>query len=333
MSDKVAVIGAGAWGTAFAAHLVRCGHDVSIWCREPETAADIRSGKNETFLPKIELPEKIEPTTDLRIAIDGARFVFFAVPVQHIASVVGKIPADSIREDAIFVSLSKGIERSSGRLPSAIIEKAIAGKRTVIALSGPSFAAEVAKGKPTILVAAGEAFAARAVQHAVASENLRAYYSDDRLGVELSAALKNVLALAAGLSDGIGLGENARAALIVRGLAEMHRLLKALGASGTTAFGIAGLGDLVLTCTSDASRNYTLGKMIAKGQRASDVLSKVNWVAEGAYTAGAALELASNAGVELPITEQIVAVLDEKISPTDAAYRLMTRPLKAEFPK
>ncbi len=329
--EKTAVIGAGAWGTAFSIHLARCGLNVKIWCREPETAADIRGGENRVFLPGIEIPGGIEPTTDLRYAVDSADIIFFAVPVQHLASVASKIPVDSI-DGAIFVSLSKGIEQSTGRLPSRIIEESVKKAETVV-LSGPSFATEVAKGKPTVLVAAGEISSAETVQRAISSENMRVYRSEDRLGVELSAALKNVLAIAAGFSDGIGLGENARAALIVRGLAEIHRLATSLGAEPKTTFGIGGLGDIVLTCTSGASRNYTLGKMIAEGNKASEILSNVSWVAEGVYTATATLELASREGVEMPIMEQVARIIDGKISPEEAASELMTRPIKTEFPK
>ena len=330
---KLGVIGAGAWGTAFAIHLAKQGYKISLWCYENKTAENITKGENNDFLPGIEIPKLIKPTTQLSTVVEGAKAIFFAVPVQNLASVVSRISPHDISKAQIFISLSKGIERSTGKLPSQIIDEALKIPLKTIALSGPSFADEVTKERPTVMVAAGNIQLSRDVRRIVASDYLRAYSSDDRVGVELSAALKNVLALASGMSDGLGLGENARSALIVRGLAEMQRLTLALGANPQTAFGIAGLGDLVLTCTSGKSRNYRFGQMLAQGNPASKIISLNKWVAEGVFTAKAALELAKKHGVELPITEQVSEVIEENKTPLEVSYALMTRPLKDEFPK
>jgi len=326
----VAVIGAGAWGTAFAVHLASIGHSPRMWALEEETVADINSGENKTFLPGVRLPGKIRAGKDIDSVIEGADIVFMAVPTQHLASVLDRIDLKKVGDGTIFVDLAKGIERKTGRFPSQIIRSYFPNAH-ILVLSGPSFASEVAKGKPTVLVTAGDRDTAKHLQDVISGPTMRVYRSEDILGVELGGALKNVFALAAGMIDGLGLGENTRSAMIVRGLAEVRKLALAMGADNNTIFGISGLGDLVLTCTSDQSRNYRMGKMIAEGNSPTEILKKVNWVAEGVFTASAALQIAEENDVEMPITEMVQRVIDEDISPEDAVAELMSRPYKEEF--
>jgi len=331
--SKLTVIGAGAWGTAFSLHLARLGHEVAIWCHEPKTAENIRRGENIDFLPAMPIPQAVRATLDLSECTHNAEAIFFAVPVQFLRSVLAKIDIADIPQTAIPVSLAKGIEQASMKTPCQIIDEALGAKVPAVALSGPSFAEEVAGGKPTVMVAGGRAESTRAVMEIVASDSLRVYSSDDRCGIEICSALKNVLALAAGMCEGLKLGDNSRAALIVRGLAELHRLVTALGGRPETAFGIAGLGDLVLTSTSGQSRNFQFGKLLAEGRPAPDIIAHYRWVAEGVFTAPVALELAKKHGVELPIAEAICAVIEGTATPASSAHALMTRPLKPEFPR
>lgn len=327
-----AVIGGGAWGTAFALHLWSLGLKPRIWAYEEQTVRDIEYGENKVFLPEIHIPGKIIATNDINKAMEDVNVVFLAVPVQHISGVLKRIDIQKLPDNIIFVNLAKGIERGSFRFPSQIIIDAIPNSR-IITLSGPSFAYEVARGKPTVLVAAGEIGIAERVQKLITGPFVRVYRSADIIGVEIGGALKNVFALAAGMIAGLGFGENTRAALIVRGLAEVRKLSMALGADNNTIFGISGLGDLVLTCTSEQSRNYRMGKMIAEGGKPRDILKKVEWIAEGVFTASAAVGLSREYGVEMPITEMVDRVIESKISPQDALHELMSRPLKEEFGK
>ncbi|MGC9315848.1 MAG: NAD(P)H-dependent glycerol-3-phosphate dehydrogenase [bacterium] len=326
----IAVIGAGAWGTAFAVHLAFIGQSPKIWAFEEETAADINSGENTTFLPGVQLSEKICAYKDIDRVVSGADIVFMAVPTQHLASVLDRIDSKKVGVETIFVDLAKGIERKTGRFPSQIIRGYFPNNR-ILVLSGPSFASEVAEGKPTVLVTAGDRDTAKHLQDVISGPTMRVYRSDDILGVELGGALKNVFALASGMIDGLGLGENTQSAMIVRGLAEVRKLALAMGADNNTIFGISGLGDLVLTCTSEQSRNYRMGKMIAEGNSPSKILDSVSWVAEGIFTASAALQLAEEYDVEMPITQMVQRVIDEDISPEDAVAELMNRPYKEEF--
>lgn len=330
MRGKFTVIGGGAWGTAFARHLASIGREVRIWAHEEQTVADINRGENSVFLPGIPIPHEVCATSDINSAVEGGDFVFMAVPTQNIAETLAIIDESAIKDTAIFVNMAKGIEKGTCRLPSQIIFAKFP-KTPVVALSGPSFAIEVALGKPTILVSAGEIEIAEMVQNAVTGPSLRVYRSEDILGVELGGALKNVFALAAGMIDGLQLGENTRAAMIVRGLAEVRKLALAMGADNNTIFGISGLGDLVLTCTSEKSRNYRSGKMIAEGGDSAEILREVKWVAEGVYTASAATHLAREHGIEMPITFMVDSVIEGEISPRNAVTELMNRPLKVEF--
>jgi len=328
---RIAVIGAGAWGTAVAVHIARLGFETTIWCFDEETARQIAEGENKNYLAGIAIPPALRATIELADCVEGASAIFFAVPVQHLAGVISGIRPGSIHSEAILVNLSKGIERNTGRLPSQIIEDRFSSNRGVLTLSGPSLAEEVARERPTVMVCAGALEPAEAVQRLISADHLRIYRSSDRIGVDISSALKNVLALGSGICDGLGLGENGRAALIVRGLAEMRRLSVALGAEEQTIFGIAGLGDLVLTCTSGRSRNHDFGRLLAMGRSTEEILSEKRWVAEGVFTAPAALELARKRSIELPITERVTAVLEGRTTPREAAKALMTRPLREEF--
>ena len=328
-----AVVGAGAWGTAISLYMDSIGIRVRLWAYEKQTARDIDNGENKIFLPGFTIPGSIGVTTDISSAINNAAIIFFAVPVQHLRSVLETIPDSLDLTDRILVNLAKGIERGTALLPSEIIEDVFGNQIRVIALSGPSFADEVAQHKPTVLVASGDLYSAEIIQHLIASNRLRVYRSPDRLGVELSGAMKNVHALAAGISDGLDLGQNTRAALIVRGLAETSRFAEALGADPRTISGIAGLGDLVLTCTSTKSRNYRLGTMIASGKTAEEIFTEVPWIAEGVYTSHAALKMAEKNEIELPITQELSAVLLGEKTPVKAVNDLMNRPLKPEYGK
>lgn len=324
------VIGGGAWGTAFALHLYSLGLSPGIWAFEKKTVEEINSNENKSFLPGIHIPGKVSATHNIHEALEGTNIAFLAIPTQHIASVLDTIDPNQISEDMIFVNLAKGIERGTCRFPSQIVNDYFP-DWPVIALSGPSFAIEVARGKPTVLVAAGDIRIAEKVQRIITGPNMRVYRSSDKIGVELGGALKNVFALASGMIDGLDLGENTRAALIVRGLSEMRKLAIEMGAEKDTTFGISGLGDLVLTCTSEQSRNYRMGKMIADGGKPAEILKSVDWIAEGVFTASAAVKLAREQNLEMPIVEMVNRILESEISPGDALQELMTRPLKEEF--
>jgi glycerol-3-phosphate dehydrogenase (NAD(P)+) len=327
---KFAVIGGGAWGTPFARHLAFNGYEVQIWAREEQTVKDINLGENRVFLPGISIPQSVRASSNITSAVDGCDFIFLAVPTQNIAETLVLIDDKAIKKDTIFVNMAKGIERGTCWLPSQIISARFP-QTPVVALSGPSFAMEVAHGKPTVLVSAGEMGIAEEVQNAVTGPSMRVYRSEDILGVELGGALKNVFALAAGMIAGLQLGENTRSAMIVRGLAEVRKLALAMGADNNTIFGISGLGDLVLTCTSEQSRNYRMGKMLAEGGNPAEILHEVKWVAEGLYTASSSALLAKKYKIEMPITFMVDRVISGEISPRKAVTELMNRPLKVEF--
>lgn len=326
-----AVIGAGAWGTALADLLGRNGHPVRLWAREPDVVASIASHKeNGRFLAGVRLSDRIQPTGDVREAVRGAVLVVWAVPSEHLRTVVRAVAID-VDPDAVLAVASKGIEPGTLRLMTDVVADEITGA-SVVALSGPSFAAEVAARQPTAVVAASlDELAAGVVQQAFASRQFRVYTHDDVIGVELAGALKNVMAVASGISDGLGLGFNSRAALITRGLAEMTRLGVALGAQAATFAGLAGLGDLVLTCTGPLSRNRSLGVEIGQGATLAQALAARETVAEGVVTARSALALAERAGVDMPIVRAVNRVLYEARPAREAIAELMERELRAEL--
>ena len=331
---RAAVLGAGAWGTALAKVLVDKGERVTLYTRRPELSGQIAQSKmNDRYLPGVELPGDLAVTTDLGQALSEASLVVLAVPSHALREVVAEAHRAWPR-DAPIVSATKGIENDSLMLMGEVVVDvagAVAASRMTI-LSGPSFAREVALGLPTALVVAGTSGdVVRDVQQRFASDRLRVYSSDDAVGVELGGALKNVIAIAAGACDGLGYGHNSRAALITRGLAEIVRLSVAKGGNAITLAGLAGLGDLVLTCTGELSRNRTVGFELGRGRTLGEVLSKLGHVAEGVKTTKSAYDLAHKLGVDMPITTEVYRVLYEGKSPRQAVSDLMTRTLRAEF--
>ena len=330
---RVAVIGAGSWGTALAAVLAKKGHDVHLWAFEAEVAEQITRGQeNTSYLSGIDLPENLKSTADLEEALEGAEVVVSVSPAQVVGGVMAEA-APHIADDALVLSASKGIEATTLRrmdeVISAVLSPAQMARFTV--LSGPSFALEVAKEIPTAVVAASDnSDAALAVQDLFQTGYFRVYTGSDVLGVELGGALKNVIALGAGVAAGLGGGLNTLAALITRGLAEMRRLGVAMGARAATFSGLAGMGDLVLTCTGTLSRNRTVGYRLGQGERLEDILAEMSAVAEGVATSHAVHDLAARYGVEMPIAEEVFAILTLGTDPEQALKNLMQRDPKPE---
>ncbi|MGV3709418.1 MAG: NAD(P)H-dependent glycerol-3-phosphate dehydrogenase [Gemmatimonas sp.] len=327
---RCAVIGAGAWGTAIAHQLAGNGHATLLWARETDVVESINTQhENKRFLPGAPLAPSLQATDDMRHALAGAQVVIYAAP-SHVLRPVVAAGRGMISPDAVLGVATKGIERESLMLMTEVVESEAAGF-PVVALSGPSFAAEVAAGQPTAIVSACASLdAAHYMQRACSSSAFRVYSTDDVIGVELGGALKNIMAVATGILDGLGLGYNPRAALITRGLAEMMRLGVALGARGETFAGLAGLGDLVLTCTGALSRNRAVGVAIGQGQNLEQALAGKESVAEGVVNTPSAKALAERAGVYLPIVEATHRILFEGQRPRDAIAELMARELRAE---
>ena len=327
------VVGAGAWGTALAKLLAAKGVPTLLWAREPEVVRAIALGReNTTFLPGVRLPEALRVTGDLDTALRSATVIVNAVPTQFIRSVYATT-ADATGDAETIVTVAKGIEVETLELPAGILREVLPGRLTdeIVALSGPSFAREVASGHPTAVVAASaHRGQARRVQHMFSGERFRVYSSDDLVGVEVGGALKNVIAIAAGICDGLRFGHNTITALITRGLAEIARLGLALGGEPLTFAGLSGMGDLVLTCTGGLSRNRYVGQEIGKGKTLGEVLADMDQVAEGVKTTVAARQLARREGVEMPITEQVYLTLHEDKDPLQVVHELMTRELKDE---
>ena len=334
--SRMAVIGAGAWGTGLAIALGRNGtHSVRLWANEPEVVESVtRSRVNERFLPGFQLPQSVDATNDLNAALQDAEIVVSVMPSQHCRTLFEQM-APALRPDTLIVSCTKGLEDVTLLRMTEVIADVLRKRHfspRVGALSGPSFAKEVARGDPTaVTVASADSELARAVQHAFNSSRFRVYTNDDVTGVELGGALKNIIAIAAGVCDGLGLGHNSVAALITRGLAEIARLVVACGGRLDTMAGLAGLGDLVLTCTGDLSRNRSVGVELGKGRKLPDIIAAMHGaVAEGVFTTKAAVGLARKRKVEMPITEQIFAILEEGKSPQQAIEDLMTRAARSE---
>jgi glycerol-3-phosphate dehydrogenase (NAD(P)+) len=329
--SRIAVIGAGSWGTALAVHFARAGRPVHLWARDELLVGRMAaSGANDRYLPGVPLPPAVVPTSSLGDALEGAQFVVVAVPSHGLRAVI-RTAAPLISRDAVVVSAAKGLEGESLRRMSQVIEEETGGELPVVVLSGPSFAVEVARGLPTALLAASsDSRAAARVQEQFRGRGLRLYASDDVAGVEIGGALKNVIAIAAGVVDGLELGHNALAALITRGLAEISRLACAEGGRRDTLAGLSGLGDLVLTCTGNLSRNRHVGLELGRGRRLAEILAGMHMVAEGVRTTGAALALGVRHRIELPIAAQMSAVLEGQVSPLDAVETLMGRRQRAE---
>jgi glycerol-3-phosphate dehydrogenase (NAD(P)+) len=328
---QIGVIGAGSWGTTLAIHLNRLGHRVVLWIYEQELyEAMTATRENPYYFPGHRVDTEIELTTDLDQAVRNRDSVFFVVPSQFFRRIV-EAARPFIGAGQVIVSATKGIENGSLMTMSQILYATL-GDRPSAVLSGPSFAREVALGLPTaVTIASAEISRAVSLQNAVSSDSFRVYAHDDVIGTELGGAVKNLIAIAAGISDGLGFGLNARAALITRGLAEMIKLGTVMGADPMTFAGLSGLGDLVLTCTGDLSRNRTVGLRIGQGQTIERIQREMKSVAEGVETTLSLKQLAEKRGIEMPITEQVYRVLYEKKDPRTAVVDLMTRSLKKEI--
>lgn len=333
VSKAIAVIGAGAWGTALAWLVAGKGERVRLWVFEPEVAAGIASTReNRIYLPGVRLPDSLEATPSLADAVQGAGSLIFAVPSHAAAGVLAQL-APLLEPDIPMISATKGIEAEQLRVMSALIEEMLPRHRgPVFALSGPSFAVEVCRHQPTAVVLGGSpGLQSVALQRLMMTSSFRVYLSEDRLGVQLGGALKNVIALAAGVVEGLGFGHNTRAALITRGLAEMVRLGAAMGADPRTFAGLSGMGDLVLTCTGALSRNRTVGVQLGAGKKLAEILAATHTVAEGVNTARAALALAEKHQVEMPIVREVCAALFDGKEPRRAVADLMERAARPEL--
>jgi len=328
---RLTVLGAGSWGTALGVHLAHAGHQVRLWGRDPSLVQEMGARRaNAVYLPDISLPAGLRPTASLEEALDATELVVCAVPSHGVRAVV-HAAARLIPAHVIVVSATKGLEVDTLLRTSERLQLELGEDHPVVVLSGPSFAAELARQLPTaVCVASRDPSAAARVQAEFRSSYLRLYASPDVVGVEIGAAMKNVIAIAAGVVEGLGLGQNATAALMTRGLVEITRLACALGGCRETLAGLSGLGDLVLTCTGSLSRNRHVGVELARGRPLGEVLGGMKMVAEGVRTAGAALALGTRHGVELPIATQMFEVLEERKSPRAALVDLMLRPQKAE---
>ncbi|HKO97313.1 MAG TPA: NAD(P)H-dependent glycerol-3-phosphate dehydrogenase [Pyrinomonadaceae bacterium] len=333
---RVAVIGAGSWGTALAIHASRAGNGVEIWARSDETVAAInRDHANPGYLRGVTVPKEVHATADLQSAAKDSQILILAAPSHATRELVSRL-RNSLHAGLILVSATKGIETESGKRISQIVSDLVPTEAhpRFVCLSGPSFAREVVDKHPTAVVAASDDHdAARAVQTNLSFDNLRIYTNDDVVGTELAGSVKNVMAIAAGMVAGLGFGSNSVAALITRGLAEMTRLALRQGGRIETLMGLAGIGDLVLTCTGSLSRNRHVGYELGLGRSLESITSDMSEVAEGIKTALAVKNLADQLGIEMPITNEVHAVLYEKKTAREAANELMIRPLREEADK
>jgi glycerol-3-phosphate dehydrogenase (NAD(P)+) len=329
--NAIAVIGGGAFGTAMAAVAARTGASVRIWAREPDVVEEINASHTNTpFLKGIPLDHAISATESIAEACLGAQMVLLVPPAQHLRSIGAEV-AGSIREGIPVAICSKGIERGTGALLSEAAADAMPG-HTIAILSGPTFADELAKGLPAaVTLACRDEAAASTMASALRTRSFKAYVTDDIIGAQVGGAVKNVMAIAAGISSGLEMGESARAAIITRGLAEMARLGMARGARPETLMGLSGMGDLMLTCVSPKSRNTSLGMELAKGRSLAEVLGERVSVAEGVFTAAALADLSKTLGIDMPITHAVNAVLTEAATPAEAIESLLMRPLKREW--
>ncbi len=330
---NLAIIGGGSWGTALAVVLAPKFKEVRLWMHEQDLAERITASRqNHVFLPGVRIPDSVRITTVLNDSVEGAGIVLGVMP-SHFAREIYQTLKPSLNKDMIFVSATKGIERGSLLRMSQIVEQVLEPEfqPQVAALSGPTFAREVAHGEPAaVVVASSQPQVAARVQALFSGPTFRLYTNSDPVGVEIAAALKNVIAIAAGVCQGLGLGSNTQAALITRGLAEITRLAVAMGGQHKTLAGLAGLGDLVLTCSGDLSRNRTVGKELASGKSLAEITGSMKMIAEGVETCDAAVALGRKFQVDLPIIDQMYAVLHNSKSPKEAIRELMDRSLKPE---
>lgn len=332
--SRIAIIGAGSWGTALGIVAARAGHEVRLWSRNDEVIEAInRERVNKVYLSSVAIPDGVSATGDFGEALANAEVLLLASP-SHATRGLLEAMLSELQPEMLFVSATKGIEIETGKRVSEVLDDVVAGNFAprFVCLSGPSFAQEVVAGQPTAVVAASEKIDdRRAVQALLSFQNLRLYTNTDVVGTEFGGAVKNVMAIAAGMVSGLGFGTNSVAALITRGLAEMTRLALAQGAQLETMMGLAGLGDLVLTCTGSLSRNRFVGQELGKGRPLVSIVGGMKEVAEGVKTTRAVKRLAESLGVEMPITNEVHAVLYEGKLAQDAAEELMTRPLRGEF--
>lgn len=329
--ERIAIVGGGAWGTALAVSLSGRGVPVGLWMRETELVQRMRERRdNPVYLPGIEIPPSVHPEESLAQAVDRASFVIFAVPTRFAREVYLEL-RPVLPAGAPVVVATKGIEEGSLLLPTQVATEGLAPGARIAAISGPSFAEEVARGFPTaVVVAADDPALAAEVQAGLSGQALRLYTNADVVGVQVAAALKNVVAIAAGIVDGLGFGHNTMAALVTRGLAEMRRLGLAMGGASETFSGLAGLGDLALTCTGGLSRNRQVGQALGKGERLADIVAGTRHVAEGIGTTRSAHDLALRHDVDMPIVDEVYRTLYEDGSPKEAVSRLMARPVGSE---
>ncbi len=331
---KIGVVGAGSWGTALANLLALKGFKIDLWAFEKEVKDQIESLKvNSEFLPDVPLSDRIIPSNDIDGVVKDKDLVLVVVP-SHVMRGTAHHIREHISKETIIVSASKRIENKTHLTMSGVLREFLyeTNEDSFAVLSGPSFAREVVKKVPTVVaVASKNSEVAGYVQHVFATPYFRVYTNNDMVGVEMGGAVKNVIAIAAGIIEGLGLGLNTRAALITRGLTEIRRLGLKLGANPRTFAGIAGVGDLVLTCTGNVSRNHTVGKKIGEGMKLNDILSEMRMVAEGVKTAESVYNLSKSLGVEMPICHEVYHILYDSLSPKEAVYRLMTRDLKQEL--
>ncbi len=334
MGLSIGVVGAGSWGTALANLLATKGYTVDWWVYERDICEQLHTTReNSVFLPGVTLSQNLRPTNDLKAVVQGKDLVLVVVPSHVMRTVTGEMSAD-FGARTILVSASKGIENDTQLTISGVVKETLegVGEDRFAVLSGPSFAKEVARGLPSVVtVASRKVECAQLVQHVFATPAFRVYTNTDVIGVELGGSVKNVIAIAAGMVDGLGLGLNTRAALITRGMTEIRRLGLAMGAQARTFTGLAGFGDLVLTCTGDLSRNHTVGYKIGQGLTLKAVLADMRMVAEGVKTARSVYNLSRRLGVDMPISHAIYKILHEDLSPADAVRQLMTRDLKSEL--
>ena len=331
---RIAVVGGGSWGTALANLLGENGYGVDLWVYEPEVKEQIaQKRENLTFLPGFRLSENLRPSNDLGAVVGGKQMVLMVTP-SHLTRMIAGQLAGVLSPDATLVSATKGIENETLLTMSGVYKEVFSGRadKRYVVLSGPSFAREVAGRVPTLVAAASRnAERAEMVQKVFSSPYFRVYTNDDVIGVELGGAVKNVIALASGMIDGLGLGLNTRAAIMTRGLAEMRRLGVKMKADPRTFSGLSGVGDLILTCTGDLSRNHTVGMKLGQGMALDDILAEMKMVAEGVKTAKSAYNLSRKMGVEMPICHAIYQILYAGVSPQVASRELMGRDLKKEF--
>ncbi len=332
IGQSISVYGAGSWGTALAIHLARLGHSVHLWGRNQEHVEQMRRQReNARYLPGVELPVTLSPESDLAAVAQASYYHLVVIPSEHFREFLSRLQGE-LPEVYRLIWATKGIEHQTGMLLHEVVEEELGEDTPYAIVSGPTFAAEVARELPTAMsVAAHDTALQQDVAALFHGLNLRMYTSDDVTGVELGGAVKNVLAIAAGISDGLRFGANARAALITRGLAETMRLGAAMGANQETLMGLAGLGDLVLTCTDDQSRNRRFGLALGRGREAEAAMAEIGQVVEGAITAKSVMKLMASAKVEMPICTLVYRILHEGLAPESAVHALLNRRLKAEY--